>query len=106
MQSVTAAVWQLDAVLVPTILRPPPPPPAPKLISALASGTSNFSSALRAAPQVFSTISATSFRGTVLVPTDQVRGGLLDCGAAAAGLRLGADGCLWEAMHVLLTQSG
>lgn len=87
---VTAAVWQIDAVLVPTmpvpvspppVSTPPPPraprpsprPPAPsqRLVSWLSLSTTTFARALKAEPTVATAITTSTFRGTILVPTDE-----------------------------------
>jgi hypothetical protein len=76
LQMTTAAVWQIDAVLITKTASPPPKsparPPAPKMLSTLLFGSSSFAVALRASAQVFSVVSASTFRGTLLVPTDAV----------------------------------
>jgi hypothetical protein len=75
-------VWSIDAVLVPAAAPRSPPPsrrPPPrhtlKSLQALVSGTSLFAQVLRAGG-LSSAVTAASFRGTVLVPTDEVSGWL------------------------------
>jgi hypothetical protein len=77
-----AAVWQINvinAVLVPASPSPPPPrapaPPVPKVLAQLLSGSSTFAAAVRASSSLASAVSSSPFRGTILVPTDQVGGG-------------------------------
>ena len=77
LQVATAAVWQIDAVLVPATSSPSPAPQL-KSLTTLLSGGSTFAAALAAAPSLATAVKQSSFRGTLLAPTDQV-------GAAGTG---------------------
>lgn len=71
-------MWQIDAVLVPAT-GSPSPSPAPQLrsLSTVLAGSSTFAAAVGAVPSLSSAVAQNSFRGTLLVPTDQVRALLL-----------------------------
>jgi hypothetical protein len=64
-------VWQIDAVLVPATSSPSPAPQL-KSLTTLLSGGSTFAAALAAAPSLATAVKQSSFRGTLLAPTDQV----------------------------------
>ncbi len=88
-------MWEIDAVLVPTTPTPSPPLASLKMLGAyLSTATSTFATLVRAAPQVASQLLTTTFRGTVMVPTDQVGGGA--CARHTAGgawCAAGTAGC-------------
>ena len=76
-----AAVWQVDGVILPTMAPAPRPSPGPstttlktlaELVSMPPSDSTTFAMALQASGLV-SSITSSGFRGTLLLPTNQVR---------------------------------
>lgn len=79
LQTVTSAVWSIDAVLMPII-------PKAKTVGELlkVSPAPIFTAALQAAG-LFSSITGTSFKGTVFVPSEQVGSGAAVIAGCAGG---------------------
>jgi hypothetical protein len=73
-------VWQISAVLVPSVSPPSTPSPSPApiptvkslvtLFSSAPSGASAFVTAVKASPAIQSALLSPAFRGTVLLPSD------------------------------------
>ena len=81
LQLIMAAVWQVDGVILPTMAPAPRPSPGPstttlktlaELVSMPPSDSTTFAMALQASGLV-SSITSSGFRGTLLLPTNQVR---------------------------------